>query len=250
MPEDPISNLTREIFSALPLKEFYADAISPGAKVTGQIVEDVMKAIQIALAPVQLAGVAQDKFRRLIDRARTPIPETRQILPAPQIIGPVLEGIRYEVEGSEIESMFAELLSRAMDKDQVQEAHPAFVETIKLLAPDETVIIKEIKTRHINRVWIKQYDEARNWFSDAVDESHDIPTDRFMFPENYDLYFDHLQRMGLILSYVPKSNEYLFDESTGKRRQIGVREFVSYRLSSWGNSFAQACLPNNGENKS
>ena len=37
MTEDLKLSLAREIMGALPIKEFYGDAISPGAKVAGQI---------------------------------------------------------------------------------------------------------------------------------------------------------------------------------------------------------------------
>ena len=118
MSADP--NFIESIAKLLPVKAVYKDAVRPGARQIGELAEDTLKALRLALFPIQLAAVAQDRFRRFVVNAVERIPEEMRLSPPPQIIGPVLEGIRYEPEGTPIEEMFSELLqlihARGSDK--------------------------------------------------------------------------------------------------------------------------------------
>src|SRR4051794_26582250 len=105
----------KELAKQLPVKAVYQDAIHPAAKQAGDLGEDVMKAVRLALAPIQLLAVAQDRFQRFIEHSVGRVPPERQISPRPQIVGPVLEGVRYETEGTPIDEMFSQLLSASMD---------------------------------------------------------------------------------------------------------------------------------------
>lgn len=105
----------KELVKQLPVKSIYKDVGSPAAKQAGQFGEDLFKVLQLALAPIQYFAALQDRYRRFLDASVRRVPEERRIAPAPQILGPVLEGIRYEPEESPIEEMFSQLLSRSMD---------------------------------------------------------------------------------------------------------------------------------------
>jgi len=50
----------KELAKHLPIKAIYRDAAAPAAKQTGQLLEDLLKALQLALAPVQMLGAIQD----------------------------------------------------------------------------------------------------------------------------------------------------------------------------------------------
>jgi hypothetical protein len=127
----------KELARQLPVKAIYQDAAAPAAMQTGQLLEDLVKVLQLALAPVQLFGAIQDRYRKFLDTAVRRVPEANRVSPAPQIVGPVLEGIRYEPEHTPIDQMFSQLLSRSMDRERINEAHPAFPIIIKQLSSDE-----------------------------------------------------------------------------------------------------------------
>jgi hypothetical protein len=104
-PEDEFA---KELAKQLPIKQIYKDAASPAAKQLGQIGEDILKALQLALgAPVQYLAAVQDRYRRFLDRSIRRVSEQHRISPAPQILGPVLEGIRYEPEDTPIDELFS-----------------------------------------------------------------------------------------------------------------------------------------------
>jgi len=115
MSEDPFDKIVEEVVKQLPVREIYQDAASGATKQIGHTLTDVAKSLRLALAPFQLLGALQDRLATFIDRSVRRVPEAQRISPAPQILGPVIEGIRYEQEGTPLEEMFSQLLSRAMD---------------------------------------------------------------------------------------------------------------------------------------
>jgi hypothetical protein len=131
---EPLQEFAKELAKQLPLKDAYSDALSPAAKQSSQLFTDIVKTVQLALAPLQLLGAYQDRLRDFIDNSVRRVPEEQRVSPPPQILGPILEGIQYEPEGTPIDQMFSELLSCSLDLRRVNEAHPAFPAIIKSLS--------------------------------------------------------------------------------------------------------------------
>jgi hypothetical protein len=105
-PRDPIAEGVKELVKQLPVKAAYNDALSPAAKEAGAALKDVVKALYLAVgAPIQYLAAWQDRSRAFLDKAVRRIPEDKRVLPLPQILGPVLEGIRYEPEGTPLDEM-------------------------------------------------------------------------------------------------------------------------------------------------
>jgi hypothetical protein len=77
-PEDPTAAFAEELAKQLPVKAIYRDALKPAAKQTGQLAQDIVKTIQLALAPLQ--------FLALIRIASEPL-SIGQFGPCPKIEG-------------------------------------------------------------------------------------------------------------------------------------------------------------------
>ena len=75
------------------------------------------------------------------ERVAQLVPEDRRIEAPAQVVGPVLEGLRYVDEHNVIAELFVNLLARSIDSDRVSEAHPAFASIISQLSSDEALII-------------------------------------------------------------------------------------------------------------
>ena len=151
----------KELADKFPVGE----ALTPAATQTGLILSDIVKTLHLALVPFQLLGAYQDRLRSFIDNSVRRVPEEKRISPAPQILGPVIEGIRYEPEGTPIDEMFSELLSRSIDKDRVEEAHPAYPLIIKQLSADEVRILTLLNGKTFERVHTQVYYADTNLFS-------------------------------------------------------------------------------------
>src|SRR5581483_10409542 len=137
---EPVTEFAKELAKQLPVKSIYDDALAPAAKQAGQLAADIVKVIQLALAPFQVLAAYQDRLRNFLDKAVRRIPDSNRVSPAPQILGPIIEGIRYEPEGTPVDEMFSQLLSRSMDKERMDEAHPAYPILIRQLSSDEAKI--------------------------------------------------------------------------------------------------------------
>src|SRR5262245_13574847 len=216
---DPTTEFAKELARQLPVKAIYDDAAAPAAKQTGQLLEDLTKVLQLALLPAQSLAALQDRYRRFLDKSIRRIPEERQVSPAPQIIGPVLEGIRYEPEDTPIDEMFSELLSRSMDRERVNEAHPAYPFIIRQLSLDEARMIKLLKDRQFDHVRTRDWDRATGLFSGGKVEVDEFPRDGLAFPDNVNFYFAHMTQLGLAGIYQEGNQEPLYDASN---KQSGV----------------------------
>ena len=115
---DPSMELTTEFAKELAKQIPVKDALAAPARQTGEILEDIVKTIQLALAPFQLAGALQDRLRSFIDQSVRAVPEENRVSPAPQILGPIIEGIRYEPADTPVDEMFSRLLSCSMNTAQ------------------------------------------------------------------------------------------------------------------------------------
>ena len=141
---DAANNLAKEIVQSLPLKELYGDAVSPAAKQLGFVLEDMAKTIRLVLAPIQATAILQDRFQEFIRSSIRKVPPERRIPPSGTILGPALEAIRFEPVGSDIESMFRELLRRSSDSATAGSVHPSYIRLVRDLSGDEAHILRDL----------------------------------------------------------------------------------------------------------
>jgi hypothetical protein len=228
MLPDPVS-FADTIAKVLPVKAIYDDAVSPAARQLGALGEDTLKAVRLALFPIQLAAAAQDRFRRFVVDAVNRVPEEKRVSPPPQIIGPVLEGIRYEPEGTPIDEMFSELLSSSMHSDRLNDAHPAIPLVIKQLSSDEANILKSITSSPTLFQITMRFDFRGGLAFNSV-EQNEIPTSGLVFPLNADMYRERLERLGIIRFDTLKSMIPIIENGQQNRRtKLSCREANSVR---------------------
>jgi hypothetical protein len=240
-----------EISKLLPVKDIYEDTAQPAARQAGAIGGDLMKTLHLVLAPIQLVAAFQDRFRNFIDRSVRKVPEDRRIQPAPQIVGPVLEGIRYEPEGTPIDEMFANLLANAMDQQNHGKAHPAYPNLIKQLAADEAILLSIIAGSKYTRTTEHDLADSVGPHGNTVQIwtnyrilSDTFPVERLFLPERLNFYVNHLHSLGLAgLCDDEAAHEYLREAPTEPTKQTGLRTTASYRLTDFGVDFVTACQP-------
>ena len=236
-----------EIAKLLPVKDIYENAAQPTVRQVGAIGGDLMKVLHLVLAPVQYVAALQDRYRTFIDRSVRKVPEERRIQPAPQIAGPVLEGIRYEPEGTEIEEMFANLLANAMDKQNIGRAHPAYPNIIKQLSKDEAILLIDLSKDHFVKIIEanvkytnqKGISEKRPINRKIVKDT--FPSSMLVMPERRDFYINHLEIIGLLTIHTSKEERKPGIRSI--RLQGSSRYTEYYGLTTIGKDFIAACQP-------
>ena len=63
------------------VKELYSDAVAPAMREFGKLGADAVKVMPLALFPLQLGGVLQDRLARYLCQAIDMVPEDRRITP-------------------------------------------------------------------------------------------------------------------------------------------------------------------------
>lgn len=130
------------LVQAIPI---YQDVAQPAAREIGKALGTVAKTVNVALAPVAALVWGYDQFATFIsgkvtDRLKD-VPPEDIITPKPNVAGPAMEALRYTGHEESLSDMYANLLASAMDRTTAMDAHPAFVEIIKQLTPDEAKIL-------------------------------------------------------------------------------------------------------------
>jgi hypothetical protein len=236
-PTDIATEIAKEVVKQLPVKQVYEEGASPAVREAGQFLGDLVKTLRLVLMPFQVAAAYQDRIKTVIDRSIRAVPEKNRIAPAPQILGPVLEGVRYEPIDTPIDEMFSRLLSSSMDATRQGDAHPSFPGIIKNLSADEARLLQSIAEQPFKQISSAKLDRVRNLFEPATIEVLAIPEDDLTFPANGTIYLEHLHQLGLIEMSVTRSPEPIMEDGV----QVGVRNFGEHQLSRWGRQFIRAC---------
>lgn len=118
----------------------YKDLGRPAAREVGNaaggVVRTLLSPINFAVWTIDQAMTwAQDAVSQRFRR----IPPERVTAPQSDVALPAIAALR--LAGPELREMFANLLATSMDRETAEKAHPAFVEIIKQLTPDEAKIV-------------------------------------------------------------------------------------------------------------
>ena len=220
-------------------EKVYDDAISPSMKEASKITTDLVKTGRLILAPIQVLGALQDRFEHIVKKINQQVEPENRTTAESYIAGPILENLRYQNDDSIITECFINLLCRAVDKDRKKEAHPGFIKILENLSPDEALLIYVLSKRELEIVDTMDLDRANNQFHNRVEEKSEIPTQELQYPENFTIYYTHLESLGLITWPVLKQDPIIINGN-----QKGVRRFSKLLLTDFGKSFVKACVPN------
>lgn len=151
MPDEKAIQTSAEaikaVVEAVPI---YQDAVQPAAKEVGKALTTVAKTVHVALAPLSAIVWGYERIADYLDRRVTELlkdtPEDRISAPSPAVAGPALEALRFTADEPDLREMYAKLVATAMDRATTSHAHPAYVECIKQLSPDEAKILRWLAT--------------------------------------------------------------------------------------------------------
>ncbi|MEB1110120.1 DUF4393 domain-containing protein [Citrobacter portucalensis] len=143
-----IANAVAAVAKEVPV---YQDALQPAAQEVGKALGTVAKLVNVALAPVSVLVWGYDQIREFtatkVAEKLKGVPPEKIVTPSPNVAGPAIEALRYTGHEESLSEMYASLLATAMNKDTIEKAHPAFVDIIKQLTPDEAKIVRGFAAR-------------------------------------------------------------------------------------------------------
>ncbi|QUP67967.1 DUF4393 domain-containing protein [Pseudomonas syringae Cit 7] len=248
------------LVKAVPI---YEDAVQPVAKQIGKSLEIVGKAVNAALMPIQGlvwgAETIQAFLKDTLSQKLKDVPPEDIVSPKPNIAGPAIESLRYTGHEDSLKDMYANLLAAAMNKNTADQAHPAFVEIIKQLTPDEAKLIAFfLSRRKFPIVTVRARKESIGTMDMAVNVSLFGEQAGLECPAHCPVYIDNLCRLGLV--EIPEGLTYSSDETYDEllnspavlelKKNIEDMDHVSelkfemVRTTSFGKQFGAACVVN------
>lgn len=230
-----------DILDSQTIQKVYNDALSEPVRETGRMLTDGVKTLRLVAAPLQLAAAFQGRLEGWINRVIRNIPEERlQPVPA-RIGGPIIEELRFLDEGDDITEMYLSLLKKAMDKEKMDIAHPAFAKLISLLSPDEVLMLHDLGQGVFEEHYEIDYDPELNQFKNKRIILQEYPVSDLAYPNNFYVYISHLVSLNLVGFPVYKQ-EPIFRERE-EHVQKGEKGYALLKLTDFGQMFVNACQP-------
>lgn len=248
-------------------KEVYHDVVKPIIKPVVETVSLLPRAIQAALTPVE-QWIEERRYnltetKKLLQQKLEKIPLEQIVPPEAHIAVPAMQYISYCIDNEYLRNMYANLLAKSMSSVVKNDVHPAFVEIIKQLCPDEAKIMKELYKEHTIPTLSVRKEKSSHEGVDVISNFSNIGyMAKCEFPSEIIKYFDNLIRLGLI-EKAPYSSrlveEKLYEELINHRFIKGIvsniklgDEFISIEykksyisITDFGSSFCAICLDDN-----
>jgi len=219
------------------VKKIYEDGASEPTQEIGKATTDIVKTFRLFLAPFQIGAAYQDRFIKYLDKIREAVPKENQIECAPSLAGPVFEKLKYIEDGNYLKDLYLKLLTRAIDKERVNEAHPAFVTLIEQLSPDEALLLKIVAENKINYELKTNTVVEVGTFPIEQMIRNNFPMESLNFQQNFNMYLKHLNYLNLI-----DMPQYSIDEPDKTVEGYPVVIYRLVRLSAFGEMFYNACI--------
>ncbi|MHA6884647.1 Abi-alpha family protein [Ralstonia pseudosolanacearum] len=246
-----------DLIKAVPaevVKEVYSDTVSDTLKEASKIGVDLVKTLRLALFPIQYGALLQDRLARHLRKSIERVPSERRVVPVESLSLQIAEKLRLQEDGSLLTEMYVNLLARAMDKERVSEAHPAFVQIIGQLAPDEALLMEQLSSNTPSAyVRWKSSDDVMGWSdreaavlqAQCADDSRQLLSAIVVRPEALQqssllhTYIEHLVSLGLVIYTF--EHQWASKFGTVQTSMPGV-EIHFICLTRFGGLFHRACL--------
>ncbi len=241
------------------VKIVYDDALKPLAVETGKALGTLGKTVNMALAPLsglvwgweKIIVYLSETAERVLEKRG--VPKERIQAPDLDVAVPAIEAMRY----SKLRENYVNLVATAMDTATSGQAHPAYVEVLKQLTPDEALILEYLPRvgLHEPLVDLAYYSPDGGQFTRYRHVGTLGQDAGCSHLEQVPEYLDNLCRLGLL--EIPES-AHLFDNwRYDKIRELELVEIAAAEIpqgsqpaivkkmvgiTSFGEAFRSACV--------
>ena len=128
--------------------ELYDDGFKPAVQASGETLSLIPRTINAALTPLR-QWIDQKEYnlaesKKLLTQKLENTDPGKIVTPEAYVAVPAFQAIAYCMSNNELYDLFANLLAKAMVSGWKEKVHPAFVEIIKQLSPNDALVLKEI----------------------------------------------------------------------------------------------------------
>ncbi len=242
------------------LNEGYKDAIQKPLQSSSKAVTILMDFFNnTILYPMQKYNLyAESKLNNFayeLKNKASKIPNENLIEPQINILGPTIEGLKYNLDEEHIKEMFTNILLSNMDNRKQGKVHPSFIEVVKQLSCEDANDLKFLKEKNKTDLPI-------------MNVKYKLTTSEFIFPTKnifliheddvYDsdaLVINNLVRLNLIeIDYTHcLTDEYIYEQGFNKIKpyfdipegydikELGYDKGI-LRFTQYGKDFIDICL--------
>ena len=240
----------------------YDDIAHPTAHATGQIISFIPRTIKVWLGKWEkwiLNGeYAIKETELLLAEKLKRIPEEKIVEPEPYVAIPAIQQLSYSLDSEELRELYANLLSSSMNADRKGDVHPAFVDIIKQITPDEAKLLKVLPLGLSNiplidlQIKLGQQRGSIIVFSNFTNIGDSVCQE----PQNISAYIENLDRLKLISIqedthlvndslYTPLRTAPLIEKQktfmlSGEQTYDFKKK--SFRVTSFGELFINICV--------
>lgn len=137
-------NDTKPLIDVVP--RLYEDGAKPVVLETGKTLSLIPRTINAVLAPLR-TWIARKEYNvaeteKLLAIKLDKVGADHIVSPEPYVAVPAIQAISYAMNSKELRNLYANLLAKSMTDTQKDRVHPAFVEIIKQITPDEAKLLK------------------------------------------------------------------------------------------------------------
>ena len=148
MKKDLSVNVSADVSDSV--NEAVQTGLLPVTKELGSMVGNVFALINnTILVPIRMYNMYAeekiDRFREVLKNKTIAIPKEKLVEPSMNILGPTMEGLKYNLDEEHIKEMFLNILTSDMNKDKKSLVLPSFVEILKQLSNTDAKFLKTIK---------------------------------------------------------------------------------------------------------
>lgn len=241
----------------------YEDALSPFAKELSKGLVSIARMVNSGVFLVEDSVNAVTSVLRMTAENLALLPPKQISFDRPRVALQALNEAKFAINEDEIQRLFSNLISASLDKETSKLAHPAYIEIIKQLQPDEAKILRFMFNKENHR---KGHAPTIDIFQQDLEDSNlTITSTRLEVnlicedagcdnPENSVMYFSNLKRLGLLAptsgtSFPKEEHERIF--SSEKVKEIcSVNSHLNrvsyksgqYSFTGFGRGFVDSCV--------
>lgn len=240
--------------------EGYNDMLKPTLKSVGSILALPFQAVDAALEKPKMWVIEKqynfEKTRKILAQKLKDVPEEKIVPPENYVAVPALQQISYCFDSDELREMYANLLASSMNIDTKYNVHPAFVDIIKQLTPDEAKLLKKLSAGNeyplidvILRVKGGGYLTLVHNFTNIAETVCDCPSEIFSYLDNFErlkliaiprgLYLDGDELYKSLEEHVYVKG--LLNKPVQEDEKIEIKK-GKFELTSFGKKFIKVCL--------
>ena len=244
------------------LVEVYKDAVSPVIKPIGEILGFLPRTLKLALSSWEKWLINGEETIRLtaesVREKIQAIPEEKLVEPESYVAIPAMQQLSYCVNNEELRELYANLLVSSMNADKKWQVHPAFVDIIKQLTPDEAKYIRNLQPVVFNAnelIDVRIEYDTKGSGTTIISNFTNVGLELLDLPQNIGSYIDNLERLKLIYIpptmsltnkelYEPLKNHPLIVDSLPEQLEEGQKIAYNYKifcLTNFGCDFIKIC---------